>query len=154
MKSPSILARVPFFDAVFAAYGGCTLRWENIEIKGKSYNVNQYPGGRVRLVTISGPVLHLFRGKRTALNLLLPLGKMNCVLPKKTGIAGDVKPPTDSKMMPLIATTASKVDFDATLSKQHSLDPNTSASVQTVGVDKQGKMCVVVKISNTKSNIN
>jgi hypothetical protein len=47
-----------------------------------------------------------------------------------------------------------KVDFDATSSKQHSLDPNASGSVRTVGVDKQGKICVVVKISNTKSDIN
>ncbi len=47
-----------------------------------------------------------------------------------------------------------KVDFDATSSKQHSLDPNGSSSIRMVGVDKQGKICVVVKISNTKSNIN
>jgi hypothetical protein len=141
MKSPGTLARVPFFDAVFAACGGCTVRWENVGIEGESYDVHRYPGGRVRLVTIFGPVSHLLRGGRTALNLLSPLGKMNRVLPKKTGIAGDVKPPKDSKMMPPIATTASKVDFDATLSKQHSSDPNASASVRTVGVDKQGKIC-------------
>jgi hypothetical protein len=47
-----------------------------------------------------------------------------------------------------------KVDFDATSSKQYLLDPNASGSVQTVGVDKQGKICMIMKISNTKSNIN
>jgi nicotinate-nucleotide pyrophosphorylase (carboxylating) len=68
MKSPGILAGMPFFDAVFAACGGCTVRWEEFAIEGESYNL---PGcGKVKLATVVGPVSHLLRGERTALNSL------------------------------------------------------------------------------------
>ncbi|KAL3817656.1 hypothetical protein ACHAXA_002001 [Cyclostephanos tholiformis] len=68
MKSPGILAGMPFFDAVFAACGGCTVRWEEFAIEGEPYN---FPaGGKVKLATVIGPVSHLLRGERTALNSL------------------------------------------------------------------------------------
>lgn len=67
MKSSGVLAGIPFFNAVFDACGECTVRWEDGAVEGKSYDVG---GGKVRLATVTGPVSHLLRGERTALNSL------------------------------------------------------------------------------------
>lgn len=65
MKSPGVLAGVPFFDAVFAACGECSVEWEDDAIEGTSFDVR---GGKIKLATVTGPVSHLLRGERTALN--------------------------------------------------------------------------------------
>ncbi|KAL3771645.1 hypothetical protein ACHAW5_007347 [Stephanodiscus triporus] len=69
MKSPGALAGMPFFDAVFAACGGCVVRWEERAIEGAYYDVDEF-GGRIKLATVTGPSSHLLRGERTALNSL------------------------------------------------------------------------------------
>ena len=68
MKSPGTLAGIPFFDAVFAACGECTVRWEDCAVEGESFDVGL--SGKVKLATLTGPVSHLLRGERTALNSL------------------------------------------------------------------------------------
>jgi nicotinate-nucleotide pyrophosphorylase (carboxylating) len=68
MKSPDTLVGIPFFDAILAACGECTLRWEDCVVKGKSFYVGR--SGKVKLATVTGPVSHLLQGKRTALHSL------------------------------------------------------------------------------------
>ena len=68
MKSPGTLSGIPFFDAVFAACGECTVRWEDCAVEGESFDVGR--SGKVKLATVTGPVSHLLRGERTALNSL------------------------------------------------------------------------------------
>jgi len=70
VKSPGVLAGVPFFEAVFDACGGCQLEWEARAVEGTSFEAGDASGERVKLATVTGPVSHLLRGERTALNAL------------------------------------------------------------------------------------
>lgn len=65
MKSSGVLAGIPFFEAVFAACGECSIEWEDSAIEGKNFDVQS---GKIKLATVTGPVSHLLRGERTALN--------------------------------------------------------------------------------------
>ncbi|KAL7531165.1 hypothetical protein ACHAXR_003879 [Thalassiosira sp. AJA248-18] len=69
MKSSGVLAGIPFFDAVFAACGECSIQWEDDAIEGKFFNGNNN-NEKIKLATVTGPVSHLLRGERTALNSL------------------------------------------------------------------------------------
>lgn len=66
MKSPGVFAGVPFFEAVFEACGECSIEWEDGAIEGRRFDMK--PGEKVKLATVTGPVSHLLRGERTALN--------------------------------------------------------------------------------------
>ncbi|KAL9184652.1 hypothetical protein ACHAXT_012622 [Thalassiosira profunda] len=70
MKSSGVFAGVPFFEAVFNACGGCTIDWEPVAIEGdRFYMINPVgPCRKMKLATVTGPVAHLLRGERTALN--------------------------------------------------------------------------------------
>ena len=68
MKSSGVLAGLPFVEAVFDVCGECTVHWEDIAMEGQSYDVST--SGKIKLATITGPVSHLLRGERTALNTL------------------------------------------------------------------------------------
>ncbi|KAL7467288.1 hypothetical protein ACHAXS_007536 [Conticribra weissflogii] len=68
MKSPGIFAGVPFFNAVFDACGGCVIDWEDAAIEGN--HIPASPSNKIKLATVTGPVSHLLRGERTALNTL------------------------------------------------------------------------------------
>lgn len=68
MKSSGVLAGVPFFAAVFDACGECSIQWEDKAIEGASFDVNASPDKKIKLATVTGPVSHLLRGERTALN--------------------------------------------------------------------------------------
>jgi len=73
MKSDGILAGIPFFNAVFDVCGECNIQWEDIAIEGTMFNVgkiNSNGNKKVKLATVTGPVSHLLRGERTALNSL------------------------------------------------------------------------------------
>jgi len=72
MKSDGILAGIPFFNAVFDVCGECTIQWEDIAIEGTNFNVGEINSNKkkVKLATVTGPVSHLLRGERTALNSL------------------------------------------------------------------------------------
>lgn len=69
MKSPGVLAGIPFFNATFDVCGSCTIAWEDIAIEGQSYP-NASGDNKIKLATVTGPVSHLLRGERTALNTL------------------------------------------------------------------------------------
>jgi nicotinate-nucleotide pyrophosphorylase (carboxylating) len=68
MKSPGVLAGIPFFNAVFAACGECVVQWEEKVVEGMGCYMG--PGHKMKLATVTGPVSHLLRGERTALNTL------------------------------------------------------------------------------------
>lgn len=68
MKSPGVLAGLPFFEKVFDVCGGCTIRWEDVSQEGTMLDASS--SNKILLATISGPVSHLLRGERTALNTL------------------------------------------------------------------------------------
>eukprot|EP00579_Thalassiosira_antarctica_P006405 CAMPEP_0201884596 /NCGR_PEP_ID=MMETSP0902-20130614/17448_1 /ASSEMBLY_ACC=CAM_ASM_000551 /TAXON_ID=420261 /ORGANISM="Thalassiosira antarctica, Strain CCMP982" /LENGTH=301 /DNA_ID=CAMNT_0048413589 /DNA_START=15 /DNA_END=917 /DNA_ORIENTATION=+ len=65
MKSSGVLAGIPFFEAVFNACGECNIQWEDDAIEGKLFDIK---GTKIKLATVTGPVSHLLRGERTALN--------------------------------------------------------------------------------------
>lgn len=69
MKSPGVLAGIPFFNATFDVCGQCHITWESIAIEGQSYS-NASGQNKIKLATVTGPVSHLLRGERTALNTL------------------------------------------------------------------------------------
>ncbi|KAL7430436.1 hypothetical protein ACHAXM_002184 [Skeletonema potamos] len=69
MKSPGVLAGIPFFNATFDVCGSCQITWEPIAIEGQSYHPNN-SDNKIKLATVTGPVSHLLRGERTALNTL------------------------------------------------------------------------------------
>jgi len=66
MKSSGVLAGIPFFEAVFAVCGECSIQWEDDAIEGKLFNIND--NKKIKLATVTGPVSHLLQGERTALN--------------------------------------------------------------------------------------
>jgi nicotinate-nucleotide pyrophosphorylase (carboxylating) len=68
MKSPGVLAGLPFFQKVFDVCGGCTIQWEDVSIEGTMMDASG--SNKVLLATVTGPVSHLLRGERTALNTL------------------------------------------------------------------------------------
>ena len=69
IKSSGVLAGIPFFNAVFAACGQCSIDWEDAAIEGTNFDVGAENGGqKIKLATVTGPVSHLLRGERTALN--------------------------------------------------------------------------------------
>jgi nicotinate-nucleotide pyrophosphorylase (carboxylating) len=71
MKSSGVLAGLPFVQAVFDICGECIIQWEDIAMEGQSYDVSSTSSsGKIKLATITGPVSHLLRGERTALNSL------------------------------------------------------------------------------------
>jgi len=41
MKRPGTLAGIPFFNAVFAACGERTVRWEDCDVEGESFDVGR-----------------------------------------------------------------------------------------------------------------
>lgn len=67
MKSSGVLAGIPFFEAVFDACRECTIQWEDDAIEGKSFDISD-GSKKIKLATVTGPVSHLLRGERTALN--------------------------------------------------------------------------------------
>jgi len=67
MKSSGVLAGIPFFEAVFNACGECSIEWEDDAIEGKNF-LSDNKGNKIKLATVTGPVSHLLRGERTALN--------------------------------------------------------------------------------------
>lgn len=70
MKSSGVLAGIPFFNAVFASVGGgCAVQWADNVMEGQSFDVSP-PGKKIKLATVTGPVSHILRGERTALNIL------------------------------------------------------------------------------------
>jgi len=69
MKSPGVLAGIPFFNATFDVCGSCQITWEDIAMEGQSYP-NASGDNKIKLATVTGPVSHLLRGERTALNTL------------------------------------------------------------------------------------
>mmetsp|Transcript_7002 Transcript_7002/g.15421 ORF Transcript_7002/g.15421 Transcript_7002/m.15421 type:complete len:313 (-) Transcript_7002:157-1095(-) len=69
MKSPGILAGIPFFEQVFKVCGGCTIEWHEEAIEG-TFLAADNATNKVKLATVTGPVSHLLRGERTALNSL------------------------------------------------------------------------------------
>jgi len=66
MKSPGVFAGRPFFEAVFEECGGCTIAWEDAAVEGTYIDASGT--NKVKLATVTGPVSHLLRGERTALN--------------------------------------------------------------------------------------
>jgi nicotinate-nucleotide pyrophosphorylase (carboxylating) len=70
MKSSGVLAGIPFFNATFEVCGQCHITWEPIAIEGKSYCTQEDALNKIKLATVTGPVSHLLRGERTALNTL------------------------------------------------------------------------------------
>ena len=69
MKSPGVLAGLPFFQAVFDACGECRVQWENSAVEGHSFD-DASGSNKIKLATVTGPVSHLLRGERMALNSL------------------------------------------------------------------------------------
>ena len=68
MKSPGVLAGLPFVDAVFR-HLQCDVRWVNeVANEGKWIHVDS--GSKVALATVTGPANKLLQGERTALNTL------------------------------------------------------------------------------------
>ena len=72
IKSSGILAGIPFFNAVFASVGGgeCVVQWAANIVEGQSFDVAVGSGKKIKLATVTGPVSHILRGERTALNTL------------------------------------------------------------------------------------
>ena len=70
MKSPGVLAGIPFFNATFDVCGSCHITWEPLVIEGQSYPNASSGDHKIKLATVTGPVSHLLRGERTALNTL------------------------------------------------------------------------------------
>eukprot|EP00581_Thalassiosira_minuscula_P029838 CAMPEP_0183778110 /NCGR_PEP_ID=MMETSP0739-20130205/50702_1 /TAXON_ID=385413 /ORGANISM="Thalassiosira miniscula, Strain CCMP1093" /LENGTH=321 /DNA_ID=CAMNT_0026020401 /DNA_START=32 /DNA_END=997 /DNA_ORIENTATION=- len=71
MKSSGVLAGIPFFQAVFDACGECSVQWEDNAIEGTNFDTIGDINGdvkKIKLATVTGPVSHLLRGERTALN--------------------------------------------------------------------------------------
>jgi nicotinate-nucleotide pyrophosphorylase (carboxylating) len=68
MKSPGVLAGLPFFEKVFDVCGGCTIQWTEASMEGTMIDASG--SDKVLLATVTGPVSHLLRGERTALNTL------------------------------------------------------------------------------------
>lgn len=68
MKSPGVLAGLPFFQKVFDVCGKCTIHWEDGAVEGTMLNASS--SNKILLATVTGPVSHLLRGERTALNTL------------------------------------------------------------------------------------
>ena len=68
MKSPGVLAGIPFFEAVFRALG-LNVEWnEDLALEGvylEASGVN-----KLKLATVTGPIHKLLQGERTALNTL------------------------------------------------------------------------------------
>lgn len=69
MKSPGVLAGIPFFNATFDVCGSCQITWHDIAQEGQSYP-HASGENKLKLATVTGPVSHLLRGERTALNTL------------------------------------------------------------------------------------
>ena len=67
MKSPGVLAGLPFFQKVFDVCG-CTVEWREVSQEGKMLDASS--SNKLLLATVTGPVSHLLRGERTALNTL------------------------------------------------------------------------------------
>eukprot|EP00934_Nitzschia_sp_Nitz4_P005001 Nitzschia sp. Nitz4//scaffold157_size52427//36714//37681//NITZ4_006845-RA/size52427-processed-gene-0.26-mRNA-1//1//CDS//3329537470//4991//frame0 len=65
MKSPGVFAGKPFVQKVFDILG-CQVAW-NEDVKEGSY---QEISSKICLATVTGPVSHILRGERTALNTL------------------------------------------------------------------------------------
>lgn len=70
MKSSGVLAGIPFFNAVFASVGECVVRWADNVMEGQEFDVSSSPGKKIKIATVTGPVSHILRGERTALNTL------------------------------------------------------------------------------------
>lgn len=68
MKSPGVLAGLPFFQTVFDVCGGCTIEWQEVSKEGTMLDASA--SNKILLATVTGPVSHLLRGERTALNTL------------------------------------------------------------------------------------
>lgn len=68
MKSPGVLAGLPFFQKVFDVCGNCTIQWQDVSMEGTMLNATG--SNKIILATVTGPVSHLLRGERTALNTL------------------------------------------------------------------------------------
>ena len=68
MTTGVVLVGIPFFGAVFNVCGECSIQWEDGAIEGKSFKIK---GNKIKLATVTGPVSHLLRGERTALNSML-----------------------------------------------------------------------------------
>ena len=68
MKSDGVVAGIPFFNAVFDACGECEVQWDDDVIEGEQHIL--HGNAKVKLATVTGPVSHLLRGERTALNSL------------------------------------------------------------------------------------
>lgn len=70
MKSSGIFAGKPFVESVFRQLD-CTIDWNtDVSIEGSFIEASNDKDKRVCLATVTGPVHHLLRGERTALNTL------------------------------------------------------------------------------------
>ena len=68
LKSPGVFAGKPFFDSVFT-HLGCQIEWkEDVAVEGTFIEASG--DNKVCLAVVTGPVHHLLRGERTALNTL------------------------------------------------------------------------------------
>ncbi len=75
LKSPGVFAGKPFFNSVFEQLD-CKVVWESIAVEGAfidnqgNNDNNNKNKNIIRLAIVTGPVHHLLRGERTALNIV------------------------------------------------------------------------------------
>jgi nicotinate-nucleotide pyrophosphorylase (carboxylating) len=65
MKSPGVIAGIPFFEAVFRQLD-CSCTWEEDIVEGQYMEASS--SNKIKLATVKGPVNKLLQGERTALN--------------------------------------------------------------------------------------
>jgi len=84
MKSPGIVAGVPFFNAVFDSLG-CSVKWEVAE--GDRVDPSGEPTGKVLAAVVTGPACKLLLGERTALNTLSRASGVATAADQAVGVA-------------------------------------------------------------------